>query len=227
MNKRKAWAVAKINFRFLLPAYIITAILIIIGAWNLIASLTGITGNYYVEMGSYLYALCVFAPIFIAGYNFKRIMHLNGKKSGYYLGCLANYVIIAAGASLLNLVLLSTSKSLFHFRLVIQSLPEVFGWLEHGVFAAFFQQFFFLLLISVFIHTLTEMQCFWFGWTADIILVAIISVFIPIPLLRNILVGFFNLIIFHQNAMVQIFCCLILSISFYALDLLVLGRKRI
>lgn len=227
MNKEKAWAVAKINFRFLLPAYTITAILIIIGAWNLIASLTGITGNYYVEMGNYLYALSVFAPIFIAGHNFKRIMHLNGKKSDYYFGCLINYVIIAAAASLLNIVLLSVSKLLFSSQLVIQSLPEVFGWLKHGMIAGFFQQFSFLLLIAAFVHTLTEMQSFWFGWVADILLVAIISVFTPIPILRNILASFFTMIIFHQNALVQIACCIILTVCFYALDSLILRRKRI
>lgn len=227
MNKKKAWVVAKINFRFLLPAYIVTAVLIIIGVWNLIASSTGITGNYYAEMGNYLYALAVFAPVFIAGRNFKRIMHLNGKKCDYYCGCLMNYVVISAAASLLNIILLSISKLLFGSQLVIQSLAEVFGWLNHGVIIGFCQQFFFLLLIAVFVHTLTEMQSFWFGWVTDVLLVAIISVFTPIPMLRGILIGFFNMIIFHPNALVQIICCLVLTVGIYALDLLVLRRKKI
>jgi hypothetical protein len=225
MNRKKVWTVAKINFRFLLPAYIITATLLIIGVWNLIASSTGITGNYYVEMGNYLYAIPVFAPIFIVGRNFKRIMNLNGKKHDYYWACLINYVIIAAAASFLNIVLFSISKSLFGSQLVIQSLAEAFGWLKHGVIVGFFQQFFFLLLIAVFVHMLTEMQCFWFGWVTDVLLIAIISVFTPIPLLRNILIAFFNMIIFCQNALMQIVCCLILTACFYILDLLALRRK--
>ncbi len=227
MNRKKMWNVAKINFHFLLPAYIITTALLIIGVWNLIASFTGITDNYYVEMGNYLYAIPVFAPIFIVGRNFKRIMNLNGKKQDYYWGCLTNYVIIATTVSLLNIVLLSISKTLFDSQLVIQSLAEVFGWLKHGIIVGFFQQFFFLLLIAVFVHVLTEIQCFWFGWVTDVLLIAIISVFTPIPLLRKILIAFFNMIIFQPNALEQMVCCLVLTVCFYALELFILRRKRI
>lgn len=226
MNK-KALVITKINFRFLYPVYIITAVFLLIGIWNLIGASTGITGNVYVEMGNYLYVLVFFAPIFIAGRNFKRIMHLNGRKRDYYWGSLLNYIIIAAAASMGNLILFFGSKALFGSLLQIQNLAEIFGWLNHGLVVCFFQQFCFLLLAAVFVHLMAEMQTFWFGWVADVLLVVILSVFIPVPVLRNVLVGFFNMIIFHPNPLLQIGCCLTLITLIYALDLLILRRKNI
>ncbi|WP_070041229.1 hypothetical protein [Robinsoniella peoriensis] len=226
MNK-KALVIAKINFRFLLPAYIITAVFLLAGVWNLIGASTGITGNIYVEIGNYLYVFAVLAPIFIAGRNFKRIMHLNGKKQDYYWGCLANYIIIAAAASLGNMILFFCSKALFDSLVNIQSLAEIFGWLSHGIVICFIQQFCFLLLTAVFVHMMTEMQSSWLGWLADVLLVVVLSVFIPVPVLRNVLEGFFRLIIFHPNVFIQIGCCLVLTALCYAVDLYVLRRKRI
>jgi len=226
-SNKKTWMVAKINFRQLNTAYIITCGFILIGVYNIISCLLGLTDNNYVDMGNYLYVLAIYAPIFIMARNFKRIMHLNGNKRDFYWGALLNYGIIAATVSLLNIILFVLTEVVFGSRLVIWNLVAVFGWWNHGVIVAFAQQFFFLLLIETFIHTLTSMQTRWYGWVTDILLVAIISVFIPIPALRNLLVSFLNTIIFHPNVLVQITCCLSLSIAIYGLNLLILQRKKI
>lgn len=224
---KKAFVIAKINFQFILPAYLITAVFLLIGVWNLIGSSTGITGNVYVEMGNYLYAMAVFAPIFIAGRNFRRIMHLNGRKRDYYWGNLVNYIVIAAVVSLGNLLLYFCMRALFGSLLRIQNLAEIFGWLDNGFVVCFIQQFCFLLLVAVFIHMMTEMQSFWFGWLADILIVVILSVFIPVVPLRNILVGFFNLIIFQSEWIIQAGSCLVLTTCCYAIDYFILRRKCI
>lgn len=225
-NMKKAWMIAKINFSHLTPAYIITAVFVIVGVWNLISCLTGLSDNTYVDMGNYLYMLAVFAPIFIASRNFIRIMHLNGNKHDYYYGALLVYVIIAAAVSALSIILFTVTEAVFGSRLEILNLMKVFSWWNHGVIAAFIQQFFFLLLVEVFVHTLTSIQNRWYGWLTDMLLIAIISIFIPIPMLRNLLAGFFNLIIFHANAMVQITCCLGLTIVLYGLSKPILQRKK-
>lgn len=95
-NSRTAWAIAKTNFRQLIPAYIVTAAFVVIGIYNLIGSLSGLNDKYYVDMANYLYVLAVLAPIIISARNFNRIMHLGGNKKAFYWGAILNYGIIAA-----------------------------------------------------------------------------------------------------------------------------------
>ena len=229
INLKKAWVIAKINFRYSKLTYIITAITVLAGTSNLIQYLifNDQSQNTYVDSANYLYLAVILAPIFIPALNFRKIMHLNGKKLDFYWGALINYVIIAAVVSLSNIILFMLCKSILGSRLVIWNTVALFGWMSHGIVIAFLQQFFFLLLAAIFIHTLTTMQTFWFGWVTDAVFAAIISVFTPIPVLRNALIWFFNMIIFNGNALIQILSCVILSLAVYSLDMLVLQRKKI
>jgi len=225
INLNKAWVIAKINFQHLKLTYIITAILVLAGCESLIEHCISSSGKY-VAIGNYLYMAVILAAIFIPTLNFKRIMHLNGKKLDFYWGALINYAIISAVVSLTNIILFLMLRAFLGTQLSLD-LVQVFGWISHGVVIAFLQQFFFLLLAAIFIHTLTTMQTFWSGWVTDVVLVAIISVFTPIPTLRSALIWFFNMIIFNGNAFVQILSCAILSIAIYFLALLVLQQKKI
>lgn len=227
INFNKAWAVAKINFKNLKLVYIITAVTVIAGTSNLIQYLVNPSNNKYVDSANYLYLAVILASIFIPALNFRKIMHLNGKKLDFYWGTLINYVMISAVVSLANITLFLMCKSIFGTRLIIWNTVELFGWMRHGVAVAFLQQFFFLLLLAIVIHTLTSMQNFWFGWVTDIVLAAIISVFTPIPVLRNALIWIFNMIIFNRYAAVQIISCFVLSTVIYALYLSVLKREKI
>lgn len=225
-NIKTIWSVVKINFRQLGPAYIVTAAFVAVGIYNLMASLTGMTDNYYVDMANYLYVLAVMAPIIIASRNFKRIMRLNGNKKAFYWGALLNYGIIAAAISLIVIIFFVLTKAVFGSRLIINNLVDIFGWWRHGAVIAFMQQFLFLLLAEVFIHTLTSIQTRWYGWAADGILLFILAIFIPVPELRNILTSFFNLIIFHSSAPVQMISCLALLAAGYLVYLPILRRKE-
>lgn len=228
MNKNKAIrAIAAANFQQLIPAYIVTAVFFAVGIYNLIASLTGAIDKHYVDMANYLYVFAVIAPAIVASRNFKRIMHLNGSKRSFYLGCLLTYCISAAAISLIDIVMYLLAHAAFGESLIIWNLVDIFGWWKHGVAVAFVQQFFFLLLVEIFIHTLTSIQTHWYGWVADCIIATVLLIFIPVPALRSLLVGFFNLIIFNQTALLQIVSCLILSAVIYALYLRILQRKKI
>lgn len=226
-SMKKAWVIAKINFRYLVPVYIITAAFIAIGIYNLVSCLTGLTGNTYVDMANYLYLLSVFAPVFIVARNFKRIMHINGSKHDFYWGALLGYSIIAAVVSFLGIMSFILTNTVFGSRLIILNLADVFGWWNRPLIITFIQQFSFLLLVEIFIHTITSLQNRWYGWIVDILLVIVICVFIPVPVLRNQLVRFFNIIIFHSNAMLQITCCLALSLIIYFVNWLILQRKSL
>lgn len=229
INFKKAWVIAKINFSHLKLVYIVTAVTVLAGTSNLIQYLffNDHSSNTYVDTANYLYLAVILAPIFIPALNFRKIMHLNGKKLDFYWGTLMNYVIIAAAVSLSNIILFMLCKSILGSRLIIWNTVALFGWMSHGIVIAFFQQFLFLLLLAVSIHTLTTFQTFWVGWAADIVIAAIISVFTPIPILRSALVCFFNLIIFNANVAVQMISCLVLAFLFYAAGLLALRRKKI
>ena len=228
INFNKAWAISKINFRHLRSTYIITGCLLLMGITTIILIVANVNiSSGILDPGNYAYAAAVFAPIFIPATNFKKIMHLNGKKIDFYWGALFNYIIIAAVVSFADILLYVVTKNTFSSYGRVINVVQAFGWFSHGIVAAFFQQLFFILLFEIFVHTLTAMQTFWFGWVTDVLLVAVISVFTPIPVLRSALVWFFNMIIFNPTIMIQIISCIVLSAFIFALYLLVLKKQRI
>ena len=228
VNFNKAWAISKMNFRHLKVTYIITGCLLLVGITNLILIVASVNvSSVILDPGNYAYAAAIFAPIFIPAVNFKKIMHLNAKKIDFYWGTLFNYIIIAAVVSLADILLYIVTKNNFSSYGNVLNVAQAFGWFDHGIVPAFFQQFFFLLLFEIFIHTLTAMQTFWFGWVADVVLVAIISVFTPIPVLRAALVWFFYMILLNPTVIIQIISCITLSAFLFALYLVVLKGQRI
>jgi hypothetical protein len=69
-------------------------------------------------------------------------------------------------------------------------------------------------------------QTAWYGWVADVILIAVISVFTPIAPLRAAEAWFFHLIIF-STPVVQILVSLVGAAVLYAISLPILNHKRI
>lgn len=236
--KGKSIAVAKINFRNIKSAYIISAIVIgaiviqdivfvILQSFGVSA---GGEGNMTVSLGNYLFLLLLLSAIFIPSRNFRKMMNLGGKRADFFKGCAINLVIMSAVISLAGVILYFTYDRLMIAVLYTGGTLDVlywFGWLSDGPIVAFFRQFAFLLLLSAFVHTLVSAQDKWYGWVADILIVAIISVFTPIAPLRSALVWFFNMIITHSNALVQILSCLILATAVYLLNKPILARKVI
>jgi len=236
----KSLVVAKTNFRNIKVSYIVTAIIvgciIIQDVVFLILDATGVfsntnpEGNMNVSLGNLFFFLIIHSAIFIPAANFRRMMNLGGKRANFFYGCILTYVIMAAVISLVSIILYYTYDRFMISQFYRGGTMDVlywFGWIGNGPVIAFFQQFAFLFLFAVVIHTLAATQDKWYGWFADIIIVAIISVFTPIAPLRASLVWFFNLIIFHSNAFVQIFACLILALAVYSLNKLIFARKII
>jgi len=234
----KALIIAKTNFRNVKIAYIITAIVIgcilIQDLVMFILDRAGVfanpEGNMTVSLGNYLFLLVLLVPIFISALNFRKMMNLGAKRSDFFNGCAANYVIMAAVISFICIILYYTYDKFMISTAYRGGTLDVlywFGWINNGVILAFFQQFAFLLLLAVAVHTLTAAQDRWYGWLADLLIVAVISVFTPIAPLRSALVWFLALIINHSNAFVQIAACLILATGIYSLNKLIFARKVI
>ena len=183
--------------------------------------------NTEVSEGNLLLTALIIAAVLIPSVNFRKIMHLNGKKIDFFWASIINYIIFSVVLSIINLVLYFTIDSVMGSVVTIWNIVDLFGWMEHGIIVAFFMQFAFYLLLGVTIHTLTAMQTFWFGWVIDLIIAAITSVFIPISSLRTVLIDFFNLIISNPNALAQVAICLALSAAIYALNIPILSMKKI
>jgi hypothetical protein len=140
INFNKAWVISKINFRHLRATYIITGCMLLAGIINLILIMVlSIDSQGILDPGNYAYAAATFAPIFIPAINFKKIMHLNGKKTDFYWGTLFNYMIIAAVVSFVDILLYIITKNTCSFYGYIINLVQVFGWYTHGIVPAFFQ----------------------------------------------------------------------------------------
>jgi len=234
----KPIVVARINFKNIKLAYIITAIVmggIVIQdiVVMILASLEvfhNLSENMSVSLGNYLFLIIILGAVSIPSRNFRKMMNLGSKRTDFIRGCAINYAIMAAVISLLSTVLYLTYDK-FMVSLIYRGgtldILYWFSWIENGPVVAFFQQFAFLLLAAVAIHTLTAAQEKWYGWAADAVIVAIIAVFTPIAPLRSALVWFFDLIIFHQYAWVQIAACIFLAAAIYALNRPIFARKAI
>lgn len=234
----KSFVVAKINFRNIKTAYLLTGIAM---ALALIQSIVFIIlavfdinpngpDNMTTSFGNYLFLLLILSAIFVPSKNFRKMMNLGGKRADFFKGCIINYAIMAAIISFVSLILFYTYDKYMVAEFYGGGTLDVlywFRWLDNGPVVAFFRQFAFLFLLAAVVHTLTAVQDKWYGWAADVLIVAIISVFTPVAALRPALVWFFNLIIFHSNAAVQIGACVILALLVYSLNKPVFARKAI
>jgi hypothetical protein len=242
-NIRAAYIITIIGIAALASNYIVNAI-------------TGTrayeTGNIsYLSMSWALWLLPVFAAIFIPAKCFQRTVNLGAKRRDFFWSSLTVYVCIAAAVALVGMILtycienpyliphpahagatpmplmdMTVGSSGPHAADASVGAPDVFGWISHGLIAAFFQQFSFLLLFSVFVHTLVAAQGKWYGWAADCVLIAIVSVFPAVDALRPAIQGFFHTILFAAPH-IQIPVCLVLAAAIYALSKLVIQRKAV
>ncbi len=249
---KKSWTIAKLNLRAMRVPYIVSGIIIACIfiqsiVYLIIALATGKAGNQAnPSTGNYLYLVLIIAAIYIPLTHFRRVMNLGGKRDSFFWGCFATYGVLAAGVTLANTLLTYTlelglkstgyyigfnelmqNPALMDTKYVSVTLVDVFGWGARGLFFEIVQQFAFLLLLAVVIHTFTAAQDKWYGWVTDAVLAAILGTFIPIAPLRNLLLGFFYLTIFNENAFLQIAVCLVLSVAIYALNKPIFARKAI
>jgi len=227
--------IAKLNLKNIKVPYLVTGITALLMLVQTIVDMLIINNNSEISIGCYLWLLPVMAAIFIPAKNFPRIINLGGKRNNFFWGSLMTYAILACVVSLANVlfnyafdrIVEASGNFEASFLGGIANLIEVFGWTRYGAVVAFLQQFAFLFLFSVFVHTLTASQDKWYGWAADVLIVAIISVFTPIKPLRDAEAWFFNLILFHPNALLQITACMVLAALIYSLNRPIFARKAI
>lgn len=217
MRKKATLAVVKRLLASNRISFLVTALVVVLATSS---------GEVVLSNGNYTWLLVVLSPFFFVFYDFSKLMHLGTSKGDYYFGCLLSYGVLAFGISLLNTGIHLVIDPLYAPRTVI-NLMDLCGWTQNGIFVAALQQFFFLLLVMIFLHLLLSMQAHWYGWLADGVLAGVICVFTPIAPLRAVLSGFFQLIMFSSSAVLQIGACLLLSAALALGGLAVLKRKTL
>ena len=166
------------------------------------------------------------APSLLASINYSKLMNIGVKKKTYLKSCIINYMVFAAVVSLLNIGCYYFIDPLMDSEInQVYNLIEIFGW-DTNALTAFFCQFAFLFLLQSVVHTLTFIQTKWYGIMADVLIVAIISVFTPIAVLRQAEVFFFYMIIFLKPAIAQIGICFGLSILILWTNLFYMKRRN-
>ena len=176
--------------------------------------------------GNYTWLLAALAPFFAVFYDYTKLLHLGASKKDYFIGSLMSYGALAVLISLAN-TLIHLVIDPFNQTQTVVNLMELCGWTQNGIAAAFLQQTAFLLLAMIFLHVLLSMQPYWYGWAADVLLAAVICVFTPIAPLRQVLAGFFRMVMFNANAPVHLGICLLLSAALSLGGLAVLKRKTL
>lgn len=183
-----------------------------------------------IGMGSYFYLIIILLPIFVPALHFRKFMNLGVQKGSYLRGTAFTYVVASLLTSGLNLISYYTLDHVVSFGnspFVSLNIIDVFGWMSNGPLVAFFRQFAFLLAAAALIHTITTIQTFKYGLVVDVAIVAVLAVFIPIEPLRNLLVAFFQFVIFNPNALVQIGTNLVFAVVVYLLCIPAVRRKPV
>jgi hypothetical protein len=218
------WGMTKVNLRNSTNAYVVTGIFLLLELADIIlwAIMPAGEGNS-MAVGNYFFLWPLLIAIFTPAKNFSKLMNLGGKRIDFFKSSIIGYGIACAAVSLVSLILYYSFDRAF----AILSLYDVFGFMRRGPVVAFFQMTAFLLLFCVILHTLTLSQGRWYGFAADVLIVAIISVFTPIAPLRAVLGWFFTMIIFHEAALVQILSCVVFGAVIYCGSLIPIRTRAI
>ena len=207
--------------------YLIAGIVVACGVVTAILHLTGLPVSG-LPIGDSLLLLPLCMAVFVPALSMTKILNLGATRMDVARGFLLTYVATVIATSLAALILYyPVDRPLVASDEPSLILWDVFGFLAHGPVVGYLQMAAFFFLFACVLHTLTLSQGHWYGWVADVVIVAVISVFSSIPVLRRALVWFFHLIIFNPLPVVQILTCILLGAAVYAASLVPIATKQI
>ncbi|GMQ60603.1 hypothetical protein AN1V17_50030 [Vallitalea sediminicola] len=222
----KATKVAKFNFKYACKqTYIITIIVVLTTIIDLIIENLIGSQSDNLSMGNLFALINILAPVFIILKYYKKLINIGAKKLDFFKGCIINYVVLAVFVAIINILFYYILEPVIWGKSLEISYLPAFGWTNSGVFACFIYQTGFYILLSIFIHTLVLYQNMWIGWVADVVLVAIISVFTPIAPLRQTLIVFFRATTLNPSFILQFICDILLAGLLYTSTLYHMSKK--
>lgn len=228
---KKSFYVAQINRKQNKLAYFITGI-IMFGLFVdlLVDAIFNNNEDLYLSIVNYLFVGMVLVAIFTVTLNYKKIINLGAKKMDYFFGCLIFYAMVAAFVALINTICYYSLDRIIMKSLdmtVNGNLLALAGWMKNGAIVGFLVQFFINMTVLVIVHTLTMIQNNWVGWLVDVLIIAVISVFLPITPLRNVIVFVLRILFFNSNHFLLILVNILFATVIYADSVISLKNKKI
>lgn len=223
----KARKVAGFNFKYgCKETYIITLVVVLLTVISMIINTSiGESSNENQSIGNLFALINILAPIFIILKYYRKLINIGAKKLDFFKGCIINYIVFAVIVAIINVLFYYVLEPLIWGSSFNISYLPAFDWTSSGVFACFVYQVGFYILLSVFIHTLVLYQNMWIGWVADVLLITIISVFTPIPSLRQVLIDFFRATTLNPSFVMQFVWDILLAALLYVSTLYNLSKK--
>ena len=228
--KDNTWGMARINWRFSYVAYVVATIGLLGGLVNYVMSFfTDTSDNESLALGNYLLLLPVGIALFVCARNFRKLMHLGGRRMDFFRSGWITFTVPAVMVSAVMVVLHWTLDRYMvtagRMSLALDLLT-VFGFADRGIVIAFLQMLAWTLAVCSLVWTLALIQGRWYGWLVDVLLIVIISVGTPVASLRVALVWFFDVTIFGPWA-IQVLACLVLAAAVYAASLIPIRSKSL
>ena len=233
-NLKKSWAVTRLNLNRFIVMFIIIGVSIAASALpNFIQVIVSNSGNaadnLTPSIAFYVFAFPVFSAIFLASSSFYGTMRLNAKKKDFFLGALFLLLIAAFTTALFSTLIHYTLVPLIqnNFAITYWTPQGVFGWADTNPFIAFLQTFGFIFFATTAVFIFVSLQDRWIGWALAAFVIAGISVFSSVSILRTHIWGsLFRLILFGHPAL-QLLFTVFGGLALYSLYLLILRKKKI
>lgn len=183
--------------------------------------------SYLLSSGNAFYVLLFIGPAVVAARHLTKVMHLNAAKESYLGGAVLLYGLLAVGVSAANHAVYYTLDQSWAQTFQVVNLAAVLGWTSNGALVGFVQQFAFLFVVAVAVHTLASLQRTWLGWSIDLVLIGVFSVSLVMEPLVSMRVWLFDMVAMHTSPLIQVGSCLVAAVLLCGAALFVLRRKEL
>lgn len=186
------------------------------------------TDSIIIGIGNFFLMNLVMFPIFTSIKNFRKFLNLGMKKEDFKYGKLFFYTNVSIITALLNILFYFIEKNLLiNTSLTYINLLDIFGWFNFGLIGCIIYQTFAYLVLMYFVDFLTISNHHLIGWITSGILIAFVSVFSSIRILRIWFGQMLKFILFNENILMQIIIDLSIIIALFIINNWFIQKKEL
>lgn len=169
--------------------------------------------------------LVILVAVLMPARTYRRVINLGGRRLDCdWASLMVNTLLAALGGIIMVVVHATLDVFIAQRSYAVVSIMDGFGFTAHGSVVAFLQMTAWLLAVASFAQALTLANTRWYGWVADILIVALVVVSASTTALRGVLTWIFDLTIFGAPG-IQVTSCLVLAALLTSLSKVLLDRK--